>query len=235
MNSRFLIALTIFCVGFFGLSACNSVSQNKEATTSDAQTLSNQSQLGNAVAIDTAASKVYWRGAKLIGDSHKGYVPVLNGQVFVSNGRLNGGNIVLDMRSLQPTDQDLEGNNKLKAHLSSTDFFSVDSFPTASFEINKIVDGTPNSVSTTPDSGMDAKKAGIVSNATVTGNMTIKGTTMSITFPAEIDVDSNSVMFKAAFAIDRTLWGVNYGSENSIRDKIISKNVDFDIIVKSSR
>jgi polyisoprenoid-binding protein YceI len=63
--------------------------------------------------------------------------------------------------------------------------------------------------------------------------MTIKGIAKSISFPAEVHADSSTVAFKAAFAIDRTAWGVNYGSENSIKDKIISKNIDFQINIKA--
>ncbi|QEC73054.1 YceI family protein [Arachidicoccus ginsenosidivorans] len=222
----------MLCGGLFILSSCGSTQNSEAAKTAAAQQVI--ATKGHILPIDTAASKVLWRGSKLIGADHSGYVPLLEGQISVQGSQISGGKITMDMKALQPTDQDLEGNTKLKAHLSSQDFFSVDSFPSASFEITKIEPGTSTS-SVTPDSGKDAKAAGIQTNTTVTGNMTIKGITKSITFPAEVHADSTAVDFRAAFAIDRTNWGVNYGSENSIKDKIINKNIDFQINIKAGK
>ena len=212
------------------LAACGGASSGEAAKTSEAQQV--VSANGHTLPIDTSSSKVLWKGSKLIGEGHAGFAPITEGQVSVLGRQMTGGKITIDMKDLQPTDQDAEGNTKLKGHLGSKDFFSVDSFPTATFEITKIEAGAAPS-NLTPDSGKDAKVAGITSNATVTGNMTIKGIAKSISFPAEVHADSSSVDFKAAFAIDRTAWGINYGSENSIKDKIISKNIDFQIDIKA--
>jgi len=217
------------------LASCGQTQGNEQAKTTDAQAVSMQAGQGQMLPIDTAASKILWKGSKLVGSSHEGYAPVTEGQVTVVADALRGGKIVIDMKDLQPTDQDEESNGKLKAHLSSKDFFSVDSFPTAIFEITSVEKGAEKAANATPDSGKDAKVAGIQSNTTVTGNMTIKGIAKSITFPAEIHADSNSVNLKAAFAIDRTNWGINYGAENSIKDKIISKNIDFQINIKAAK
>jgi len=213
------------------LASCGNGSNSEAAKTAAAQKV--MAAKGQVLPIDTASSKVIWRGSKLIGSDHTGFVPVLQGQVSISGSQISGGKITIDMKRLQPTDQDASGNAKLKGHLSSQDFFSVDSFPTATFEITKIVAGT-GSVNITPDSGKDAKNAGIQANTTVTGNMTIKGISKSISFPAEVRADSTAVDFRAAFAIDRTNWGVNYGSENSIKDKIINKNIDFQINIRAT-
>lgn len=217
------------------LSSCADTQGNEQAKTADARQVSAQSNQGHILTIDTSASKVLWKGSKLIGEGHEGFAPVSQGQVTVAGDQIIGGKILIDLKDLQPTDQDAQSNEKLKAHLSSADFFSVDSFPTATFEITGIEKGAATPATSTPDSGKDAKEAGIQSNFTVTGNLTIKGIAKSITFPAEVHADTTAVDFKAAFAIDRTLWGINYGAENSIKDKIINKNIDFQINIKAKQ
>ena len=223
-------AAILFSSSLLLLASCGGSQNSEAAKTQEAQKVT--AAQGSIIPVDTADSKVLWKGSKLIGEGHSGFAPISVGQVSVVGNQITGGKITIDMKDLQPTDQDQEGNTKLKGHLGSQDFFSVDSFPTATFEITKIETGTAPS-NLTPDSGKDAKAAGINSNAIVTGNMTIKGIAKSISFPAEVHADTTAVNFKAAFAIDRTVWGVNYGSENSIKDKIISKNIDFQINIKA--
>ena len=172
------------------LASCGQTQGHEQAKTSEAQQVA--AGRGRALPVDTAASKLLWKGSKLIGDDHSGFAPVADGQVSVSGGQVTGGKIVIDLKDLQPTDQDSVSNGKLKGHLSSADFFDVALYPTASFEITRVEKGAVASGST-PDSGKDARAAGIQSNALVTGNMTIKGIAKSITFPAEIHADSSAV------------------------------------------
>ena len=50
-------------------------------------------------------------------------------------------------------------------------------------------------------------------NTEITGTITIKETTRSISFPAVIAAqDDGSIKAQAAFNLDRTLWNVCYGS-----------------------
>lgn len=235
MRLLFQCSTLLIASGLFVLASCGGTQGSEQAKTTEAKAITQSNAEGHILPVDTAASKLLWTGSKLVGSSHTGYAPISEGQVSVAGDQITGGKIVIDLKGLQPTDQDAESNEKLKKHLSSSDFFSVDSFPTASFEITKIEKGAAQSVNATPDSGKDAKAAGIHSNTTVTGNLTIKGIAKSISFPAEIHADSTAVSFTAAFAIDRTAWGVNYGSENSIKDKIINKNIDFQINIKAGK
>ena len=58
----------------------------------------------------------------------------------------------------------------------------------------------------------------------VTGNLTIKGITKSISFPAQISVSGDKVSAKASITIDRTDFNIQYGSKkffDSIGDKAI--------------
>ena len=91
-------------------------------------------------------------------------------------------------------------NQKFIGHITSGDFFEIEKFPTASFVITKVAGNQ------------------------VTGNLTVKGITKSITFPAEIAVKGGKVTAKANITIDRTDFNIKYGSKkffDSIGDKAI--------------
>jgi polyisoprenoid-binding protein YceI len=66
----------------------------------------------------------------------------------------------------------------------------------------------------------------------ITGNLTIKGITKSVSFPAEIAVKGGKVAAKASITIDRTDYNIQYGSKKffeSIGDKAIMD--DFKLVV----
>ena len=83
-------------------------------------------------------------------------------------------------------------------HLKSEDFFDVAKFPIAKLELSEV---TPiqNAASGQP-------------NYTVKGNLTIRGTTKGISFPALLNVTDSKVTGEATFDIDRTEFGLKYGS-----------------------
>jgi len=68
-----------------------------------------------------------------------------------------------------------------------------------------------------------------------TGDITIKGITKSISFPATIIQEANVIHFKAkAFKIDRTDFGIKYKSNkffDNLKDKFINDEfeISFDI------
>lgn len=71
---------------------------------------------------------------------------------------------------------------------------------------------------------------------TITGNLTMRGTTKSVSFPAKVSVDANSIVAEAKFNIDRTDWNLSYGDESSVVDKAQDKfiyntvNVGFSLV-----
>lgn len=217
---KILSYITVF--GLALLVACNGTPNSAEADTTEAKIAS--SATGIDWKIDTAESKLLWEGAKLIGGAHSGVVPIISGNLKMSDNQIVGGSFLIDMKDLQPLDQDSASNDKLRKHLGSRDFFSVDSFPTASFAITAVKTGADTTA-------VGAKDA----NITVTGNLTIKGIAKSISFPAKLSQDSNAVIVLSTFNIDRTKWGVNYGAENSIKDKIINKEIEFMVNLKAAK
>ncbi len=144
--------------------------------------------------IDAKESKVFWTGSKITGSSHTGYISIDNGTMDVHRKNILGGHLYIDMNSIVVTDlKDEKSNKKLVGHLKNDDFFSVDKFPNAKFEISSI-DKTD---------GADYK---------VTGNLTIKGIVNEISFPAKINVSNGMVTAYGTAMVDRTKWDIKYGS-----------------------
>lgn len=210
-------------LGLF-VASCNS-DKAAEATTGEAQEVT-ANGAAETVALDSG-STVAWRGFKTyVQSEHLGTVNVQEGAFEVVDGKLVGGTITIDMNSITCTDLEDEGKRGyLEGHLKSQDFFFVDSFPTAVFEIVEVLDPS------------EATKY-----STVTGNLTLRGTTNSITFPADVVVGEEGVKFMApTFSIDRTLWGAKFHDRDdatiaeSLKDDLIDHSIELTIKVKATK
>ena len=166
------------------------------------------------VDIDTEASQVIWKGYKVTG-SHEGTVAVKNGNLDFTDGVLTGGSFMIDMTSLKATDG---ASARLEGHLKSDDFFGVEKFPTASFNITKVVSrGTPG-------------------DYRITGDLTIKETTKTIRFNTTLTEEMGKYTAKADLTIDRTDFDVRYGSGSfmdNLGDKTIYDEFDLGITLVS--
>lgn len=169
--------------------------------------------------VDVTASVLNWEGSKPTG-AHNGTVALKSGGLLVEAGTLTQGVFVVDMNSI--TNTDMAGSNgaaKLEGHLKASDFFDVAVYPTAKFVITSVVD-------------TDGKLA-------VTGNLTIKNTTKSITIPATIATAEGITTFKSeTFTIDRTDFGVVYASKKldaALKDKFINDlmEMSFNVVTKA--
>ena len=197
------------------LAACTSPKANTEAEDAVEVEEVVEETTTNYV-VNGAESTVAWEGSKVTGDFHTGTVAVSMGKLSVENSVLAGGEFVLDMGSVSATDEgmDDETKGKLVGHLTSPDFFDVDSFKTASFEI----------ASATADS--------------LTGNLTIKDVTKAITIPYTMSAEGDVASVSSTFSIDRTQWGVEYGSGSIIADlgdKAINDAIEFDITLAATK
>lgn len=165
--------------------------------------------------VDTKATTASWLGKKVTGQ-HNGKIQLSKGSVVANNGAITGGTIEFDMTSITCEDlTDAEWNGKLVGHLKADDFFGVDKFPTAKFEVTKVTTKKDN-------------------DADVTGKLTIKGVTEEITFPAKVKLDAKTLVVIAKITVDRTKFGIKYGSANffeGIGDKAIDNNFELDVNV----
>jgi polyisoprenoid-binding protein YceI len=151
------------------------------------------------LAFDTERSLVFWTGRNLF-NHHTGTVRVSGGGIELRDGAPVHGSVQLDMNSLACTDlTDPTLNAMLIAHLGDDDFFAVARFPHAEFVLNTV----------DPISGA---RPGIP-NFQLTGELTMRGVTRPVSFPAVIARKSDGTYAaQALIDIDRTEWGVLYGS-----------------------
>jgi polyisoprenoid-binding protein YceI len=152
------------------------------------------------VPVNIEASTIKWTATKVTGE-HYGSVQFKEAELDVQNGQLKGGSFTVDMNTIQDLDMEGEWKAKLEGHLRSDDFFSVATYPTASF------------VTTNVKSLGNGKYS-------VTGDMTIKGKTHPLTFEANLANNTATATLK----IDRTLYDVRYGSTkffDALGDKAI--------------
>ena len=149
--------------------------------------------------INTTISQVKWTGKKVTGE-HNGSIAIKEGTLNLHDGKFSGGTVVMDMTSITCEDlKDKTYNKKLVDHLNSPDFFDVANHPTATLKIIRAV--------------AVAGKTHIISGA-----LTIKGITMSIDFPAEIEIKEGKLVASAELKIDRTLYDIKYGSGKFFED-----------------
>ncbi|GAC1450150.1 MAG: YceI family protein [Desulfuromonadaceae bacterium] len=149
--------------------------------------------------IDAEKSVVEWSGRN-INNRHHGRITISGGEVVLANGLPVSGRFVLDMNTITNLDLQDEGwRGMLLRHLKSEDFFDVERYPTATFEL-LAADATAAATPGTP-------------NVEISGSLTIKETARSIRFPAIIAAQEDGTLkAQAAFDLDRTLWNVCYGS-----------------------
>ncbi|EIM76783.1 hypothetical protein A3SI_08731 [Nitritalea halalkaliphila LW7] len=203
--------------------ACGGPSDTVETT--DAQEVGEAS--GSSLALDLGASVVSWTGYKPAG-KHWGKIPVTGGELMVDGDAITGGKFVFDITGLVIEDipEDNENYGKLWGHLQSDDFFDAANHPEAMFEVTKIEPFTSAAdvedkdefeTEYTPESASDL----LADNPThwISGNLTMRGTTKNIKFPASVRMQDGAVMAKAGFNIDRTQWGLSYGDESNAVDK----------------
>jgi polyisoprenoid-binding protein YceI len=154
--------------------------------------------------IDLVESRVEWTGRNLL-SKHHGQIALKGGKLHFVQGELAGGELVLDMAAI--TCQDLAGDpshDVLIAHLKSDDFFDVELYPESRF----VITSTERAANATPGAP----------NLTVRGELTLKRTTRPVEFVATTGVTpEGKAAAQAAFAIDRTLWNVLYGSGKYFR------------------
>ena len=167
--------------------------------------------------LDLAASVMTWKGTKPTG-SHDGTVSFKSGGMVVENGVLKDGEFVIDMSTIKNLDMaGSEGAGKIEKHLKAPDFFDVTLYPTSKFVITSVLE--------------------VEGNMAVTGNLTIKDVTKSITIPASVSTEDGVTTFKSElFNIDRADFNVKYGSKRwieGLKDKFIDDLVEMSFTVVS--
>lgn len=171
---------------------------------------------GDDYKVNSKSSKLEWLAKKVTGQ-HNGSIDIKSGGLTFSGSKLTGGNFVIDMKTI--TVLDLEAgsnmNNKLTGHLNSPDFFNTAEFDEASFKITSV-----------------KKAKGDDGNYSITGDLTIKGKTSPITFPAQVSKDGDKVTATAKMTFDRSKFDIKFRSASffeNLGDKMIYDDVEMTV------
>src|SRR5690606_16325435 len=189
------------------LASCVSNPDGKKAETTDALEVAAVS--GKELSLNTTDSKLRWEGNKVTGQ-HYGEVAISSGTLVLDEeGKLTGGEFVIDLNSIDVQDIEGEYRDKLTAHLKSDDFFDVENHPEAKFEITSVAAGET------------------AEQILISGNLTIRGVTKNITFDAEVkEASEKPFVANADFNIDREEFGVSYQGK---ADDLISKEINIKV------
>lgn len=167
--------------------------------------------------VDLSSSLMTWKGKKP-GGAHDGTIAFKESSLVLDDGAITGGEFVIDMASIK--NLDIKNSKKaanLVGHLSGSDFFDVAKFPTSKFVITSVADNA--------------------GKLDVTGNLTIKDVTKSITIPATVSEANGVTTFKSdVFNIDRADFNVKYGSKkwyDDLKDKFIDDLVEMSFEIKT--
>ncbi len=172
--------------------------------------------------VDPVNSVVVWEGRR-IGGGHHGTMGIERGEFYLLDDEFLGGEVVIDMHQIEVVDiEDPESNARLQSHLESDDFFAVDQYPEAIFEITTV----------------EPYAEDIDYTHRVYGNMTIRGITHGIAFDATIDLLEDRVVAISAFDLDRTEWNVRYGSDrffDNLGDRAIHDDFGLELNLEAVR
>lgn len=171
-----------------------------KAKVTEADTIVANTEGADQFNIDPSGSMVEWTGYKPTGQ-HNGTLNIKSGALYLSEGIPVGGEFIIDMQSIKVLDlEDPDMNGKLTGHLRSADFFDVDNHSEGKFVITRIVKNKTGSPA-----------------YTLSGNLTIKNITKSISFGADIQSDGATASGKTPpFSVDRTDFEIKYKSNKFI-------------------
>lgn len=213
---NFIKVSSLLFVGALMMSCANS--ENKTESSEAKQVSVSEGE--KTFSINASNSTINWIGSKPTG-KHEGTIQISQGEVLVTDGNLVGGNFTIDMNTIKNVDlTEPEDNAKLVGHLKSADFFEVEKYPTSKFVITSVEPIT-----------------GSTENYNVTGNLTLKENTKSVTFPVLFSLTEEMLKVEStAFLIDRSEWDVRYGSRkffDNLRDNYISDDISLKVTINA--
>jgi polyisoprenoid-binding protein YceI len=157
--------------------------------------------------VDVERSTIEW-SAKKVGGGHTGTVKIADGTLVYGGKALKSGNFQMNMSSIT------SDNARVTTHLKSNDFFSAEKNPLSKFEITKVTSAGADRVN-------------------ITGNLSIKGFTHPVTFPATVKQQKGVLVAVASgIRVDRTKYDIKFRSKTffgDIGDKAIDDEFELSI------
>ena len=154
-----------------------------------------------------------WKGNMVGMYEHSGDVKLESGNVTVADGKITGGKFVIDLTSITPTDSNYKEDKtpeKLVGHLSSEDFFHIEQYPTATFDIT----------------GSEGN--------TVMGNLTVRGKTNPEKVENVVISEENGQMhLKGDIKFDRTKYDVAF--KHPMQEMVISNDIEMNVTLVANK
>ncbi|MBT3301362.1 MAG: YceI family protein [Bacteroidetes bacterium] len=163
-------------------------------------------------AISLENSKASWSGNMIGVYSHEGDLLFSEGELSLADGKVTAGSFTVDMTTMITTDADalykMASREDLIGHLSNDDFFSVATYPTASFVV-KSHEGS-----------------------NIVGDLTIKGVTNEETL-TDVVITENEGTISASgnLVFDRQVYNVSY--KHTMSDMVLSDDIKLSIVVEA--
>jgi len=220
-NVFFFFLATIFVV-----TAVSCKNDKQQTKTQDAQDALTASETAVVYLVDTNASTIEWSGRKPT-KTHTGTIKIASGSFTTSlDNSIESGDFIINMKSISVTDLE-PGNGKenLEGHLMGTvsgkegDFFDTNKYPEGIFEVTgvKIENG----------------------KTWLQGNLTLKEVTKNIEFPINVSFEEDKMLLQSeSFTLNRTLWGINFGSKSvfdNLGDKFISDDMEITVSIEANK
>ncbi|MBP6925470.1 MAG: YceI family protein [Candidatus Pacebacteria bacterium] len=172
----------------------------------------------------TETSTILWQARKKLIENYvdKGTFGVSGGSVvFDQNGVPTMGTITIALDTLVVTETGVGGGfNGLAGDMLSDRFLDVENHPNATFMVSAVEAGRNNTFD-------------------MTGDLTLKGVTQPVTLPVVIQpLADGSITLTGAFEIDRTVFGITFGSDkffDSLGDKVIDDTVQIGLSLQASK
>jgi polyisoprenoid-binding protein YceI len=212
-NMKNSILNTFAVVALITFTSCGD-KKAKEAETKEAEKAAVAEDTSVTYNANTEESTIEWKGFKPTG-SHNGVIAISEGTLNVNDDVIKSGDFMIDMGSISVKDipEEDEDNAKLKGHLTSADFFDVETYPKANFEVT----------------GIDT----VNGKTMLSGNLTMKDVTNNISFPVRTELKDGIMTLKSeTFTIDRSKWNIKYGSKSffdNLGDKFINDEIELTI------
>ncbi|UPQ78493.1 YceI family protein [Flavobacterium azooxidireducens] len=214
--------LSLVVLATLSLTSC----KNDKVESTEAVDAAVATEEASTYTVDASKSTIEWVGSKPAG-KHNGTIALSKGELALNNGKVESGNFTIDMNSITVLDltaadgkEDLEGHLKgLGKEEDADHFFNTKKFPEGTFEITSV--------------------ATVDAVTTVSGNLTLKGITKPVSFPATIAVDGDNVTLNSeTFKIDRTQWNVNYASKSvfdDLKDKFVNDEIELKVSITATK
>lgn len=190
------------------LAGCDDPAKDKSKATASAAAPATQAAALATAGVElpfssATGSKITWVGSKVTG-KHEGGFGDVKGTIRLVDGAPEKSSVHVDIDAASITSD----TERLTGHLKSPDFFDVGQFAKISFDSTAVKAGGDKGAS-----------------HTVTGNLTLHGVTKSLTFPATIKVEGESVTVEAEFSLNRRDFALTYPGKKDdlIRDEVVVK------------